>query len=70
MRSAVNCYDIARLLGHSAEKNHSSAELINYLKTVKDFKGAGGTFSATGDNRFTLPAVVKVVTEDGFRELS
>jgi len=36
---------------------------------VKEFRGALGTYSASGDNLFTLPAAVKEVTATGFRRL-
>jgi len=40
-----------------------------FLHTVKDFNGALGTYSASGDNRFTLPAAIKVITADGFKKI-
>lgn len=33
----------------------------HFLHNVKDFKGVSGVISATGDNRFTLPAAIKIV---------
>lgn len=64
--SAGNCYDIVMLIAESIRKRE---ELNYFLHNVKDFNGALGTFSASGDNRFTLPATVKVVTKDGFEKL-
>lgn len=67
--TSVNCYDVVLLLAHAIDQKMSPEQFITFLKTVKDFKGSGGTFSATGDNRFTLPAMVKMVAEDGFVEV-
>lgn len=66
---ASNGYDIVLLLGAAVEKGATRAQVNHFLHTVKDFKGALGTYSATTDNRFTLPAAVKVVTEDGFKKV-
>ena len=73
--SAAAGHDVVALLaaGLSSGKIRADArsgELIDaYLRSIKDFPGASGTFSSSGDNRFTLPAVVKVVTKTGFEDL-
>ena len=36
---------------------------------LRDYQGAAGRYSATGDNRFTLPAAIKVVRKSGFEKL-
>ncbi len=66
---AANAYDALNLLKLAWKSKVVDAEnlsVVNYLDTVKDFKGAAGTYSATGDGRFTLPATVKIITERGF----
>ena len=67
---APNAHDAILLLGTAIERSANPEEINEYLHTVKNFNGALGTFSATGDNRFTLPAAVKVVTKDGFEKIS
>ena len=67
--TANNAYDSLSLLSQGVKNDLSSKDLSKYLRELKDFNGASGTFSATGDNRFTLPAVLKVVESDGFKEL-
>lgn len=63
--SAGNCHDIVLLVADSLKKKQP---LEVYLENVKDFTGGMGTFSSTGDHRFTLPATVKVITEQGFKK--
>ena len=67
--SAGNCHDIVALLGDALSKGRAPGEINQYMHQVKDFTGVMGTFSATGDNRFSLPATLKEVTKTGFREL-
>lgn len=62
-------YDIILLLGKAVEQTTHSEGVNKFLHSVKDFTGALGTYSSTNDNRFTLPAVMKEVTADGFREI-
>ena len=61
--SAANCHDAVML---ASEAVRQKKPLDVFLASLKDFSGALGTYSATGDHRFTLPATVKVVTENGF----
>ncbi len=67
--AAANGYDTVLLLAEAAKRDASSEGVRNFLQTLKDFSGALGRYSATGDNRFTLGAAVKEVTKDGFRKL-
>ena len=60
--AAGNGHDAMLLLAAAAGKNLKSEALNRFLHEVRDFKGVLGTFSATEDNRFTLPAAVKEVT--------
>ena len=67
--TASNGYDVI-MLSAKATQNANSREGINlFFHNLKDFNGALGTYSATGDNRFTLPAAVKVVTGTGFKKM-
>jgi len=64
-----NGADSILLILDAIRKNKkSSAELIEYLKTVKEFKGNSGNISYRGDQRFTFPATVKIVTKEGFKK--
>ena len=69
--SSANCYDAIGLLAKASSEGSSTSPegLRDYLASVKDYRGALGTFSATGDNRYSLPATVKLVTESGFQKL-
>lgn len=66
---AASGHDAVLLLGAAIDKDYSKKNFHSYLATLKDFSGALGVYSATGDNRFSLPAAVKVVTADGFEKL-
>lgn len=56
---------------HAAElaKGLRSGDAIGFLRGLKDYPGASGVFSATGDGRFTLPATLKMVKGDEFVEV-
>jgi branched-chain amino acid transport system substrate-binding protein len=66
---SANSHDALLLIAAAVKQGVPAAELHNYLRTLKDFKGALGTYSATGDQRFTLPAAIKVIEPGGFRVL-
>ena len=67
---ASNAYDIVRMIS-DALKTGSSRENVNrHLHAINDYQGASGKYSALNDNRFSLPAAVKVVTPTGFKQLS
>lgn len=57
--SAANCYDVINLLVMG--RKDPSLGLHVWLRSVRNFVGANGTISATGDNRFSLPATVKII---------
>lgn len=58
--SAANGYDIIQILAAAWRAgNRSGPELAKSLATLKDYSGALGTYSATGDHLFTLEAAVK-----------
>lgn len=64
--AAGNGHDAALLLAAAFERGTPRDKIHEFLAGVKDFHGVLGTYSATGDQRFSLPAVIKVVTKDGF----
>lgn len=61
--AAANAHDIALLIGEALKTGSSREHLRTFFHNVKDFTGATGTFSSSGDNRFTLPAEMRVVPE-------
>jgi branched-chain amino acid transport system substrate-binding protein len=67
---AANVHDAVLLLVQAFLERNSEADAADYLRTVKDFHGALGVYSATGDNRFSLPAALLKVTPNGFQPLS
>jgi ABC-type branched-subunit amino acid transport system substrate-binding protein len=68
--ATANAFDTLNLLADGLSENDSDNDkLVEFLRGVKNYKGAAGVYSASGDNRFDLPATVKIVTEDGFKKL-
>ena len=67
---AGNSHDAVLLLSAAIEQDASREGINSFLHNVKDFSGVMGVYSATPDNRFTLPAAIKVVTQQGFIKLS
>lgn len=67
--SAGNCHDIVLLVADALQQGKAPGHFNDYLHQVRNFSGAMGTFSSTGDNRFSLPATVKIVTADGFKRI-
>lgn len=66
-----NGFDSLRLISSGIRKvGHSTDDVVNYLRNIKDYQGASGTYSSSGDNRFTLPAALKRVTNSGFESLN
>lgn len=59
-------WDALMLLNKAFTQGHSRAEINEFLHRVRDFSGAMGTYSADGDNGYTIPAVVKMVTKEQF----
>lgn len=69
MWGASNGHDAILLLAAALEAGHQHNNLHQFLANLKNFSGALGEYSSTGDNRFSLPAVIKVVTDSGFEKL-
>ncbi len=67
--ASANGHDLALLFAAVLERGYKKENLNDFFKNLKDFKGALGTYSATGDQRFTLPAAIKVVREGGFEKV-
>lgn len=67
--TANNGFDAIQLLSVASQDNHSSKDVAQYLRTLKTFSVASGTFSATGDNRYSLQATLKAVSKSGFEDL-
>ena len=55
-------YDMAKLMIEGTK----TSDLNKYLHTVQNFEGSLGKYSATDNNAFALPHMLKVVTEKGF----
>lgn len=74
---AANTYDIAKIIISQIKefepdmtKKEKQILINNKLHELKDYYGATGTYSSDGNNGFTIPVVLKIVTEDGFKELT
>lgn len=68
--ATANATDAFNLLVAAWRKHGTNGEKIaEFLATQKSYRGYAGTYSSSGDNRFTLPATVKIVTEEGFEKL-
>jgi branched-chain amino acid transport system substrate-binding protein len=62
-----NGYDSLKLISSAVKSVGSNNKQIgDFLRAVKDYAGATGIYSSSGDNRFTLPATLKRVTPRGF----
>lgn len=67
---SANGYDTLSLVAAAiAHAGTTSDQVRGYLRSVKDYAGAAGTYSASGDNRFTLPAALKQVKQGKFVKL-
>ena len=67
--AAGNGNDIVLLLSEAIKRGGTRSKVNGFLHSVKDFSGSLGTYSASGKNTFTLPAVIKVVTPMEFEEI-
>ena len=67
--AAANAFDTMKLVAEGINKlGKDNKKIAGYLRTLENYRGAAGVYSARGDNRFELPATVKIVTEDGFEK--
>ncbi|RME59059.1 MAG: amino acid ABC transporter substrate-binding protein, partial [Candidatus Dadabacteria bacterium] len=67
--ASCNGYDSLKLVVEGTGKSFSVDTLAQFLFTVSNFRGGCGVYSATGDNRFSLPAELRIVKKDGFYPL-
>lgn len=62
-----NAYDSLLILSKALETVGSdNKKIVEYCANLANFEGALGSYSASGDHRFKLPAAVKVVTTKGY----
>lgn len=69
---SANGHDAIKLIAAAVEKGVPPDQFSTFLKEIKNFTGALGTYSFTteaGNNSFTLPAALKIVTEKGFEQM-
>ena len=65
--SVANSFDTLNLLAQGVHAGQQSADLMsNFLRSINNFSGAAGIYSASGDNRFTLPAALKRIKDGAF----
>jgi len=62
LAEAIFAYDTIHLLLEGVK----SGDIAHYLRTVQNFQGAIGTFSADGDNGFTFPVAIKKYSKGTF----
>ena len=58
----INSFDIAKMMIEGL----GTEDLNRYLHELKNFKGAYGSYNATENNDFMIPATIKVITSSGF----
>lgn len=62
-----NAFDSVNLIAEGVKINgNDNSKIKDFISELKNYQGATGTYSTSGDNRFTLPATVKKVTATGF----
>jgi branched-chain amino acid transport system substrate-binding protein len=65
-----NAYDSLNLLFNAVSAGgRGSSNVATFLKTIKGFHGAVGTYDTSGDSRFNLPAAIKRITQHGFETI-
>lgn len=60
-----NCYDALFLLALATRSGSEPEAVANFLRQLRDFRGASGVVSATTDNRFKLPTALKSIDSSG-----
>ncbi len=63
--TASNCYDSVRLLVRTLLESSSGEGAAQALRALKEYNGESGVVSATGDNRFALPGILKTIDSEG-----
>ncbi len=64
--SAGNCYDIVMLIAKAREEKKDPSE---YFETVRNFSGALGIVSTSGDHRFIFPLLIRGVYQGKFHTI-
>lgn len=68
--ASANAYDTLRLVAEAAAASGGENEpAARWLSSVKDYSGAAGKYSASGDHRFLLPAALRRVRPDAFVDI-
>ncbi|MBX7145150.1 MAG: ABC transporter substrate-binding protein [Oligoflexia bacterium] len=68
--ATANAYDTLRLIAAAVDQfGNDNLKIASYLRAIRNYSGAAGIYSASGDNRFILPAAIKLVQADGFPKL-
>ena len=66
-----NGYDAMQMIVAGLSDGRAGArEIADYLRSIKGFEGASGIYSASGDNRFTLPSTLRIIQNGEFHPLS
>lgn len=68
--AADNAYDVVKLFAEATKTSTENEQVAKFFRELKDYHGMGGVFSATGDQRFNLPAGIKVITKEGIVPLN
>ena len=63
--TASNSYDTLLLLAQATRSSDEPEAVANFLRQLRNFRGASGVVSATGDNRFKLPTSLKSIDSSG-----
>jgi ABC-type branched-subunit amino acid transport system substrate-binding protein len=63
--SASNCYDCAQLLVKASQVSSDPDAQARFLRSLRSYPTASGSISSTGDNRFSLPTVLKTIDASG-----
>ena len=67
---SAHLFDVINLMAGQIDKGKTSPEnLIDYLGALKDYHGALGTFSSTGEHEFTIPIMLKTIRNGQFEKL-
>jgi branched-chain amino acid transport system substrate-binding protein len=60
-----NCYDAIHLFAKASREKKDGDTIASFLRSLRDYPTASGRISATSDNRFSLPTVLKTINEKG-----
>lgn len=67
----ANAFDTLNLLAKGLEQAKREPEQMrNFLRSIQNYQGAAGKYSASGDNRFLLPAELKQIVKGTFERIN